>query len=63
MQIRAWLVSLEQMLGALLGGQAPDGSTPFGQEPTLAQLVGQKLMVRMAGHRPSRALLGRIEPG
>lgn len=32
-------------------------------EPTLAQLVGQKLVVRMAGTTPSAALLGRIRRG
>ena len=31
--------------------------------PTLAQMIGQKLMVRMDGTTPSADLLGRIQRG
>ena len=42
-----------------------DGPTPPGPTggPTLAQLVGQKLMVAINGTTPSASLLGRIERG
>lgn len=36
---------------------------PTAVDPTDAQLIGQKLMVAMAGTTPSAALLGRIERG
>ncbi len=63
-EVRAWLAFLERELIRLLHSDpTSDGSTPAGHGPTLAQLVGQKLMVRMSGHRPSRALLGRIRRG
>lgn len=50
------LAGLERLIGHLVPPPEPTG-------PTLAQLVGQKLVVRMAGTRPSAALLGRIERG
>jgi beta-N-acetylhexosaminidase len=37
--------------------------TPVPPRPTLAQLVGQKLVVKMQGTTPSAALLGRIRRG
>ena len=44
---------------------SPDQPSPpvAAGSPTLAQLVGQKLMVAMSGTTPSADLLGRIERG
>jgi beta-N-acetylhexosaminidase len=39
------------------------GSASAAGEPTLAQLVGQKLVVRMNGASPSSSLLGRVQRG
>jgi beta-N-acetylhexosaminidase len=46
-------------------GPAADANGPAADadEPTLRQMVGQKLVVRMSGLTPSRALLGRIRRG
>lgn len=49
---------LGSILGAL-GGVRPATAT----EPTIEQLIGQKLIVRMGGTRPSRALLERVRAG
>ncbi|HTS15355.1 MAG TPA: hypothetical protein VMH24_06790, partial [Candidatus Sulfotelmatobacter sp.] len=38
-------------------------ATASAPSPTLAQLIGQKLVVRMDGTTPSKALLGRIGRG
>ncbi len=63
-EIRAWLALLVQSSRpSCAGTHTSDGSVPPHGEPTLAQLVGQKLMVRMAGRRPSRALLARVRRG
>jgi beta-N-acetylhexosaminidase len=42
---------------------APGSSAERGAQPTLAQLVGQHLLVRMEGTTPSGSLLGRIRRG
>lgn len=44
-------------------GRATPASVVAGSTPSLAQLVGQKLMVAMSGTTPSADLLGRIERG
>jgi beta-N-acetylhexosaminidase len=56
--------------GATAGATAGPGASASDQpppvaagSPTLAQLVGQKLMVAMSGTTPSADLLGRIERG
>jgi beta-N-acetylhexosaminidase len=46
---------------ALAGDDDP--SAPAPAEPTLAALIGQKLVVRMDGPTPSVALLGRVQRG
>jgi beta-N-acetylhexosaminidase len=58
------------VLAALAAGPVAPGIAGFSAAgvtgataPTLAQLVGQKLVVAMTGHRPSRALLGRVRRG
>jgi beta-N-acetylhexosaminidase len=46
------------------GTTAPTGgSVPAAVAPTLAQLIGQKLVVRMDGVTPSANLLGRVKRG
>jgi beta-N-acetylhexosaminidase len=47
-------------LALVLAGAAPAGETA---PPTLAQLVGQKLVVTMQGTTPSASLLGRVQRG
>src|SRR5690349_19836230 len=44
----------------LAGSTAPAGGT---EAPTLRQLIGQKLFVRMDGTRPSASLLARARRG
>ena len=69
--VRAWLLELLDDLAAppAIASPAPgstassDPSEPGGTGPSIEQLVGQKLVVRMAGHKPGAALLGRIERG
>ena len=54
------------LLAALLcavGTAAPAGAASVAPPPTIEQLVGQKLIVRMEGRVPSPALLGRIRRG
>ena len=48
---------------ARAGAPAGTGAAAGAGAPTLAQLVGQKLMVAMSGTTPSADLLGRIERG
>jgi beta-N-acetylhexosaminidase len=48
---------------ALLAGGTPAPVATAAATPTLAQLVGQKLVVRMTGTTPSADLLGRIRRG
>jgi beta-N-acetylhexosaminidase len=50
-------------LGAGLGSICDGLSGPTQPRPSLDQLIGQKLMVRMGGTRPSQKLLGRIRRG
>lgn len=52
---------LAWMLVAGYAVQAPAPVSAAG--PTLAQLIGQKLVVRMDGTTPSADLLGRIRRG
>jgi beta-N-acetylhexosaminidase len=54
-----WLGDLGARLDAVC--DTLDRGSPAG--PTLGQLIGQKLVVRMGGTRPSAALLGRIRRG
>lgn len=55
--------SLLRELGAVLGVICDEVTLQASVGPSLEQLVGQKLMVRMGGTRPSAALLGRIRRG
>jgi beta-N-acetylhexosaminidase len=64
---RRWRSAIGLVL-ALVGGQLASGSATFvpttsAATPTLAQLIGQKLVVRMDGTVPSASLLGRIRRG
>jgi beta-N-acetylhexosaminidase len=45
------------------GGPASVSTAAAAGEPTLAQLVGQKMVVRMNGASPSTSLLGRVRRG
>ena len=61
--LRRWFVTLATALSAILlltGQGSGAGRAP---RPTLAQLVGQHLLVRMKGSTPSASLLGRIRRG
>ncbi len=61
---RGWLAMLDSALGRLLTvGRDPAASEAVIPDPTLAQMVGQKLMVTMSGHTPSARLLARIRRG
>jgi len=46
-----------------VGGPAAAGTVSAAGEPTLAQVVGQKMVVRMNGASPSSSLLGRVRRG
>ena len=48
---------------SLLVAVAPSTEVVSAAQPTLAQLIGQKLVVRMEGTKPSADLLGRIRRG
>jgi beta-N-acetylhexosaminidase len=48
---------------AMLVAVAPSAQVANAGQPTLAQLIGQKLVVRMEGTTPSADLLGRIRRG
>lgn len=56
-------VALAIVVGQLVSGSAIIAPTTVASTPTLAQLIGQKLMVRMDGTTPSASLLGRIRRG
>ena len=58
--IRATLICLVYAIVVAAGGASP---VRTGVEPTLAQLVGQKLVVSMAGKTPSLSLLARARRG
>src|SRR3954469_11409762 len=50
-------------IGLLVCGLALPGSAAPSAQPTLAQLVGQKLVVSMSGSTPSASLLARARRG
>ena len=51
------------LAASMLVAVAPSTEVVRAAQPTLAQLVGQKLIVRMEGTRQRPALLGRIQRG
>ena len=51
------------LAASLLVAVAPSTQVASAGQPTLAQLIGQKLVVRMEGTTPSADLLGRIGRG
>ena len=51
------------LVASLLVAVAPSTQVVRAGQPTLAQLIGQKLVVRMEGTTPSADLLGRIQRG
>ena len=51
------------LAASLLVAVAPSTQVVSAGQPTLAQLIGQKLVVRMEGTTPSADLLGRIRRG
>lgn len=51
------------LVAALLVAAAPSTPAVLAAGPTLSQLIGQKLVVRMEGTTPSADLLGRIRRG
>lgn len=51
------------LVASLLVAVAPSTQVASAGQPTLAQLIGQKLVVRMEGTTPSADLLGRIGRG
>jgi beta-N-acetylhexosaminidase len=65
---RRWKRLVGGSVGLLIAAQAvgsplaPQSST-LAATPTLAQLIGQKLMVLMSGTTPSSDLLGRVQRG
>ncbi|MEA2520329.1 MAG: beta-N-acetylhexosaminidase [Chloroflexota bacterium] len=66
-RVRRWRAGLVVAI-ALVAGQLASGSAALAPStaatgPTLAQLIGQKLVVRMDGTVPSASLLGRIRRG
>ncbi len=61
--LRRRLLTLAVALSAALVLLNPGSGARRLQQPTLAQLVGQHLLVRMRGATPSASLLGRIRRG
>jgi beta-N-acetylhexosaminidase len=57
--MRASICGLAAVAALSVGG----ASAPAAPQPTLAQLVGQHVLVRMAGRAPSAALLARVRAG
>ena len=57
------LLALAAFAGVLFVPGAQASTARHEQQPTLAQLVGQHLLVRMPGTRPSAAFLARIRRG
>src|SRR4051812_36558932 len=58
--MRATSISLLCAMAAAVGGASPAATA---SQPTLAELVGQKLVVSMGGRTPSASLLGRARRG
>ena len=56
------LLALALVLNGLAGAATATASTAT-TSPTLAHLVGQKLIIRMDGTTPSASLLGRVQRG
>ncbi len=56
-------LALALAIGQLVSGSAALAPRVLATTPTLAQLIGQKLVVRMDGTTPSASLLGRIRRG
>jgi len=56
------LLALALVMAGLVG-PATATATTSATSPTLAQLVGQKLVIRMDGTTPSASLLGRVQRG
>ena len=54
------LLAVGLVLGGFAGAVTP---TTAATTPTLSQLVGQKLVIRMDGTTPSASLLGRVQRG
>ncbi|MEA2621136.1 MAG: beta-N-acetylhexosaminidase [Chloroflexota bacterium] len=48
---------------SVIASPVASSTRPAGGQPTLAQLIGQKLMITMSGAAPSAALLGRVRRG
>jgi beta-N-acetylhexosaminidase len=61
--LRALLVAAVAVAGGGSPAIAPSRSASASTAPTIAQLIGQKLVVRMEGTVPSPDLLGRIRRG
>jgi len=61
--LRRRLLTLAIALAAALVLLSPRSGALPSQQPTLAQLVGQHLLVRMKGSTPSASFLGRIKRG
>ncbi|HUQ78427.1 MAG TPA: glycoside hydrolase family 3 N-terminal domain-containing protein [Patescibacteria group bacterium] len=59
----ALVVAVALVAGQLASGSAALAPSTAAATPTLAQLVGQKLVVRMDGTIPTASLLGRIRRG
>jgi beta-N-acetylhexosaminidase len=57
--LRGWLDALRCEIGAVWSAAVG----PEAQQPSLEQLIGQKLVVRMSGKQPSASLLRRIRLG
>src|SRR3954452_11235679 len=58
--MRATSISLLCAMAAAVGGASPAATA---SQPTLAELIAQKLVVSMAGTTPSPWLLGRARRG
>src|SRR4051812_16563072 len=58
--VRATSISLLCAMAAAVGGASPAATA---SQPTLAELIGQKLVVSMARTTPSASLLGRARRG
>jgi beta-N-acetylhexosaminidase len=62
--VEAWLADVARRVRLVLeDAQSPDAEPTASATADVRSMVGQKLMVRMNGARPSKALLGRIRRG